>query len=77
MDAASQIKALAALYGPSASSMAERLPDLADSIHTQLMALHGTPCASYAVTVANSLYHLRLYVQRIGDTVRREVEADE
>lgn len=73
MDTATQVQHLATLYRePDAEDLRQRLPDLADGIHTQLLALHAAPSESGCDDIARTLHGLRNHVLRLAAAIKRE-----
>ncbi|MFT4255695.1 MAG: hypothetical protein QM599_01830 [Pseudoxanthomonas sp.] len=74
MDVATQIEAMRALYRqPDADDLRRQLPDLADTVHAQLMTLHAMPCESGCESLTNTLHGIRAHVLQLADAIHREV----
>ena len=64
--------AYAALYAPSAETLRNALPDIAEGLHAQLLELHARPSADAAERVAANLDAARRECMRYCEAMRRE-----
>lgn len=70
---ADHVAALALLYGMDADSLRRALPDLADGLHAQLLALHDGPSESACEQLALNLEGARRFVLRLAEAIHAEV----
>lgn len=66
------VAVMARLYQPDAETLRRGLPDIADTLHTQLCELYARPSAFAAETVAAHLEGARRALTRFAEALRRE-----
>ena len=72
MNASDAVTVYAGLYGPQKADMLAGLPDLADKLRAQVLALYEAPSEHRAEDLARSLSDARVATMRLADALRRE-----
>jgi hypothetical protein len=66
--------ALRELYRDNPDALRNFLPELADGLHAQVMALHGAPSEAACEALVDRLDVARGLVCRLADAIRMEVQ---